>query len=388
MEKEPKHRPFDAAMVAKVLEEVEEKALGQRSAAVDAAMARRVDRPGARAEDIDREAARALRGGLSRKKIRKKTQPLVQRAWVKAAGFGVGLAALFGVVYFMTRPPSEERLYQNAKMAVESHDEQRVIDDTQRFLEVYPAAVDPRAQDIRRWRQQFWVAKREKQLFNRFERKLAPEDDGQRLSARAMLYENDGDTENAERLWREMEDQYKDTVEPEPAVYGWVAKKKRADLTQIDQRVEKLSEILAEQRAGRDRDRKAESEAEHLSLLALRFDQFGDLPAARDEWAKIREQFLKPLDVRPWGILAAYRANQLKTLAVGGVEKERSFRLDLLNRRLASFDQVTMNSDPTEKRKAAAIYRDLIDLYGRNPDPEINQVAHHAEQKLRNLGLP
>jgi hypothetical protein len=307
---------------------------------------------------------------------------------VKAAGFAVGLAALFGVVYFMTRPPSEERLYQNAKMAVESHDEQRVIDDTQRFLEVYPAAVDPRAQDIRRWRQQFWVAKREKQLFNRFERKLAPEDDGQRLSARAMLYENDGDTENAERLWREMEDLYKDSAEPEPAVYAWVAKKKRGDLSQIDQRVEKLSEILAEQRAGRDRERKAESEAEHLSLVALRFDQFGDLPAARDEWAKIREQFLKPLDVRPWGILAAYRANQLKTLAVGGVEKERAFRLDLLNRRLTSFDQVTMNSDPTEKRKAAAVYRDLIDLYGRNPDPEINRVARQAETKLRNLGLP
>jgi hypothetical protein len=263
-----------------------------------------------------------------------------------------------------------------------------VIDDTQRFLEIYPAAVDSRAQEIRRWREPFWVAKREKQLFNRFERKLTPEDDGQRLSASAMRYENEGDTENAERLWREMEDRYKDTVEPEPAVYGWVARKKRIELSRIDQRVDKLSEMLGEQRAGRDRDRKAESEAEHLSLVALRYDQFGDLPAARDEWTKIREQFLKPLDVRPWGILAAYRANQLKTLAVGGPDKERAFRLELLKRRLASLDQVTMNSDPTEKRKAAAVYRDVIDLYARNPDPEITAITRTAEQKLRDLGLP
>src|SRR5262249_25107783 len=61
MAKKPEHRPFDAAMVAKVLEEVEEKALKQQSAGVDAATARRVDRPGAAAEDADREAARALR---------------------------------------------------------------------------------------------------------------------------------------------------------------------------------------------------------------------------------------------------------------------------------------------------------------------------------------
>jgi eukaryotic-like serine/threonine-protein kinase len=388
MEKKPELRPFDAAKVAEILEEVEQKELAQRSAGVDAAMARRIDRPGATAEDDDREAARALRGAVGRKKVRKKTTPLWQQSWIKACGIVVVLFGLLGVVYFMTRPPSPERLYENAKMAVEAHDEQRVIDDTQRFLDVYPKAAGDQAKQIRAWREQFWVAKREKQLLNRFERKLTPEDDGQKLSASAMRYENDGDLENADRLWREMEDQFKDTMEPEPAVYAWVARRKRNDLAQLDRRIERLSAILEEQRAGRDRDHKFDSEAEHAALVALRYDQFGDLPSARDQWARIAEQHLKPIDARPWGIMAAHRAGQLKTLAVSGVEKEKEFRLDLLKRRMAPLDRITMNSDPTEKRQAAAVCRDVIDLYARDPDAAVAAFARQAEQKHRDLGMP
>ena len=48
MAKKPEHRPFDAAMVAKALEEVEEKAIKQQSAGLDAVTARRIDRPGSR----------------------------------------------------------------------------------------------------------------------------------------------------------------------------------------------------------------------------------------------------------------------------------------------------------------------------------------------------
>jgi hypothetical protein len=374
-------------MVAKSLDEIQEKALSQRSAGVDAAIARRVDRPGVAAEDADREAARALRSGMGRRKIRKKARPFAQRAWVRAIGLGLLLLGLFAIFYFMTRPPSEEKLYEQTKAAVHDRDEDRVIATSQRFLDIYPKANDSQARDIRIWREQSWTSKREKQLFNRFERKLSPEDEGQRLSASAMRYENDGDVENAQRMWREMEEQFKEAPVPEPAVYAWVARKKLSDLADIDPRVEQVLQFANDWRMGRDRDRKPESEAEHLSIEAIRYDSFGDTPEARDRWAKIRDQFLKPLDVRLWGIMAAQRASQLKSRAVNGAEKERAFRLQLLAQRWTQVDPVTPHSDPAERRNAAAVCRDMIDLYGHDPDPEIADYARKAERKLRDLGV-
>lgn len=385
LEKKPEHRPFDAAKVAETLEEIEKKAIEQRSAGVDAATARRVDRPGASAEDADREAARTLRSAVGRKKIRKKAVPLAQRAWFRASILGAGLILLLGVVYIMTKPPPAEKLYQAARAAAESRDEDGVIAATQRFIDSNPNATDGRAQEVRAWREQFWVAKRERQLFNRFERKLSEEDDGQKLSAAAMRYENDGDLENADRVWREMEEAFQNQNAPEPAVYGWVAKKKRSDLRLVHTRIEQLSEMIQLQRDGRNRDRKPESEAEHMSLIALHFEKFGDLPAARDRWSKIREQFLKPLDVRPWGILAAERFRAVKSQAVTGVEKEREFRVQLLRTRTEQIGRFSMNSDPTDKRQGRAMCRDIIDLYGRDSDSEIAQFVHRAEEKLRDL---
>jgi serine/threonine-protein kinase len=382
LEKKPEHRPFDAAMVAKSLEEVEQKAIEQRSAGIDAATARRIDRPRASADDDDRDAARVLRGVVGRKKIRKKAVPLVQRAWFRAALLGIGLIALLGVVYLMTKPPSAEKLYLAAKAAAESRDEDAAIEATERFLANHSS--HPHAQEVRAWREQFWVAKRERQLFNRFERKLSEEDDGQKLSAAAMRFENDGDLENAERVWREMEEQFQDQTAPEPAVYGWVAKKKRADLRLVNSRLEQLKETIEQQRrSGEERD--PESEPEHQSLVALHFELFGDLPAARDRWEKIREQYLKPLDVRLWGILAADRFRAVNAQAVSGAEKEREFRLELLRTKISTFGRYSMNSDPTDKRQGRALCRDIIDLYGRDQDAEIAKFAHQAKEKLREL---
>jgi tRNA A-37 threonylcarbamoyl transferase component Bud32 len=382
LEKKPEQRPFDAAMVAQRLEEIEQKAIEQRSAGIDAATARRIDRPRATADDDDREAARTLRSVVGRKKIRKKAVPLAQRNWFRASLLGVGLIALLGVVFLLTKPPSADKLYLAAKAAADSRDEDAAIEATERFLANHSS--DPRAQEVRAWREQVWVVKRERQLFNRFERKLSEEDDGQRLSAAAMRYENDGDLENAERVWREMEEQFQDQMAPEPAVYGWVAKKKRADLRLVNSRLEQLKQMIEQQRRAGD-ERKPESEPEHQSLVALHFELFGDLPAARDRWIKIREQYLKPLDVRLWGILAADRFRVVKAQAVSGAEKEREFRLELLRARTSLFGRFSMNSDPTDKRQGRALCRDIIDLYGRDPDAEIANFATQAEEKLREL---
>jgi len=77
MEKEPDHRPPHADVVRESLEQIEQKMHAMESAGVQVAGARRKDRGvqalmgGARPDAGDRETARLLRGGRSRKKKRK-----------------------------------------------------------------------------------------------------------------------------------------------------------------------------------------------------------------------------------------------------------------------------------------------------------------------------
>src|SRR5205823_10201856 len=102
----------------------------------DAATARSVDRvPNPTpADEADREAARALRGAVARKKIRKKTVPLLERRWVQATGLIAVLAAIVGFVVIMTRPPTAEQLYDRVKADVAAKDLDRIFQDGQRYL--------------------------------------------------------------------------------------------------------------------------------------------------------------------------------------------------------------------------------------------------------------
>lgn len=389
MEKKPEHRPFDAAMVAKVLEEVEEKAVAQKSAGVDAAAARRIDRPGVRAEESDREAARALRG-VRRRKPRRKNVPWWERGYLKAAGLLAALAGLVAILYFATRPPSSDDLYLAAKSAADSSNEDAAIRTTQSLLDRFPNLDDARAQEIKAWQQQFWTQKRERQLFNRSIAKLrlTPEDDGQRFSDDALRYENDGDREGAQRVWTRMQEAYADQPVPEPAVYAWVARKKLTVLQNMEHRESALLARINELRLGRKPPATA-SEIEIQYEEALRLADFGDEPAARDRWERIRDDHLsKSLDDRPWAIYAAVRVRQMKATAVTGADKERDFRRELIRKKLAEIDSVGPGADPTTQRHAVAICRDIIDMYGKSADPQIAAAVHAAGEKLKKLTAP
>ena len=55
-------------------------------------------------------------------------------------------------------------------------------------------------------------------------------------------------------------------------------------------------------------------------------------------------------------------------------------------RKWTQANAATMNSDPTEKRQAGGTCRDLIELYGKDPDPAIAAYGERAQQKLRDIG--
>lgn len=386
MEKKPEHRPFDAAMVARVLEEVEEKAVAQKSAGVDAVTARRIDRPGVRAEESDREAARALSGRPRRRKKARKQVSWWRQGYLKALGLVAGLGGLVAVIFFATRPPSPDALYRSAKSAVESNHEDAVIQLTQRYLDRYPNLPGEQTDKFKSWRQQFWTQKRERQLFNRSISKLrlTPEDDGQRFSDDGLRYENDGDREAAQRSWTRMKEAYEGQEAPEPAVYAWVAEKKIADLQRLEQQEMNMLSRINDLRQGRTPARPATSEAEQQYQEALRFDDFGDKPAARERWERVRDDCLtKSLDDRPWGVYAAIRLRPFRGSGMSGADTDRTFRRDLIRQRLAAAGAVMPGADPTARKQSAGIYRDIVDLYGADADPKIAAAVRVAEQKLR-----
>src|SRR5207245_4974886 len=96
----------------RMLTEVEEDIFARKSAGLDAATARKIDRrrdDDKPIDEADRDAARALKG-LKKKKKKRPAVPWRQRKWVKATGLLFGLLAIIVVVYLAVRPPSAEKL--------------------------------------------------------------------------------------------------------------------------------------------------------------------------------------------------------------------------------------------------------------------------------------
>lgn len=161
LEKKPEHRPMNAEMVVKALDEVIEKAGKGHSAAVDAVTARAVDRrvQTSLPDDTDREAARTLRSAMGKKKFKKKATgtPFFRKVWfaVIAAPF---LLAVFGLLFWLLiRPPSADDLYAKAERKMQDPatyaealaDQYGKDGPIRKFLYYHPD--HPKAEQIRAW---------------------------------------------------------------------------------------------------------------------------------------------------------------------------------------------------------------------------------------------
>ncbi|MFO0809692.1 MAG: serine/threonine-protein kinase [Gemmataceae bacterium] len=387
MEKKPEHRPFDAAMVGKVLEEVQEKADALRSAGVDAATARVIDRPGARAtaDQADRDAARALRSAVGKKKFRKKTVPFYEKVWFQGIGLVLLLGGALATFYVLTKPPSAESLHSLAKSDIESNDSDRAFKHLQRYIDLYGGRDDAMTRDVRTWNEKLWADLREQQLFNRFNRKMSPEDEGQRLSADALRRENDGELAEARKAWKDMEDHYRNAPDSDRAAYAWVAKRKIAEIDAIPQREAKLYAGIEDERKGTSPAPERKDGFERDAILALRYESLLDLPTARDRWAKLRDNTIKELKDRPWLLLSADKARKLKAEAVSGTEKERDYRVKKLQEWMNKANSLGPDSNPAELRQGLVICREIHDLYSNDPDPQLAAFGPLASRRHREL---
>jgi len=109
-------------------------------------------------------------------------------------------------------------------------------------------------------------------------------------------------------------------------VYGWVAQKKLAGLTPCRNGTEADGGFGLRARL---ENRSAQADlgpAEQSCVDALRFEQFGDLPAARDHWEAIRDKYLKYSMSAAGRFLRPSTPGKLKPSPSTARRKEREFR--------------------------------------------------------------
>jgi predicted Ser/Thr protein kinase len=160
LEKKQEHRPLNAEMVGNALEEGLQKYYSGQSAAVDAVKARAGDRriQTNAIDEADREAARALRSVIQKKKIRKKTTPFYTKIWFQLIIIPIFLAAFVGLIVLVTRPPSADDVYGLAEIKMQKPETYRQalykLNNREgpilEFLRRFPD--DPRAPQVTAWR--------------------------------------------------------------------------------------------------------------------------------------------------------------------------------------------------------------------------------------------
>ena len=133
MEKRPEMRPRDAAMVGQVLDEIMEKVAANVSAGADVAGSRNLDPR--KLGDDDKKAARAIRAGSRKKKLKKRRRPIYNRGWFVAVACLALLSTIGTIVYFGAfAAPSEKSLL---KKIDEAKDPLKQLQFTAEYLKYY-----------------------------------------------------------------------------------------------------------------------------------------------------------------------------------------------------------------------------------------------------------
>jgi len=380
LEKRPEHRPIDAAMVGKALDEVLEKIGEQRSAGLDFATARSIDRKVINTDEADREAARALRGGTAKKKYRKRGPRFYEKGWFVALSALAILAGIGGLSYWAFSAPNPEKLYRRAELALQSGAKERAREHLIRFHNAYPNRDDEQAQQMQEWLEAIEVDSLENGLHNRFRRKMESEHEPWKTAYAALTAENDGRFTDAQLNWKNLAERYGDAKSIEDQAWTWLCRKKLADLAGLSKVEADLKASLAQS------EYKFGSDSERRSAEALRFEMFGDWPAAFDRWTKIREEYLPHLDSRPYVLLAVDKIR--KPRDVTGDEPTRAFRIDLITRKLNEVELLMKEPVKKNMRTAHDICRDIQALYEQDGDPALTPLVQRATTRMKEIPRP
>jgi serine/threonine-protein kinase len=385
LEKDPDKRPLNAAMVSQGLDRVVEKVTAQRSAAVDAVSKGVLDRPrpDLKPTEEDREAARTLKAAINKKRLKPKTRPVYQRGWFQAAGIASLLLAIIGVVYWATRPPRPDQLFQRAEklMAAKNVDDADKARDgpIKDYLRYYPDRDDAQAVKMRDWADEIDAARKERQLRNRLRMNLSADGEDEAAARVALRAEESGDLAAAREQWQALA-KHKETLDEARRPWGLLAANRLRTLDEVDQLEARLRSRLQANQTGTAKN-KAVSDTERLALLATRGEKMEDFTLARDAWRDLHDRYQKETEQRAWFLLAAKKVRELRSRAITDPEAAAKKRRELVKKKLDEAKNLA-ESQPAEAR---GICQDILALYENSPDSELAKLTDKARELFKSL---
>ncbi len=400
MEKDKDDRPTDAAWVSRMLTEIEEDAYARKSAGLDAAQARRINRPrnldGSKLDEDDKDAARALRG--KKKKVKKKPDvPFLQRTWVKGAGLLLALVVIIGGVYFATRPPSAEKL---AQAIDDASSPEAKLEAATKYLEKYGEKQSELTDKAAAVFKEAATRKREEVLNKRFVNKMQRPDDADDKEAyeaawQAMEAERAGFLRSAVDLWNKVKARFPDEAKLPFALreetlakarWGWIADKRLADLRKVEQ-------LGATTRQKIENNRKYEvafssdpSNPEALAMRGFRLEEFGDKEKASRVWDQLATLTEKDPDKREWYLLAS----QQRTATLKGADDAIKVRIDRITKQVNEARTLadSLKGQPEQEAgrvRVRSLCREVIDLYDDEKDDTIVARVQSAKNIAESL---
>jgi hypothetical protein len=284
---------------------------------------------------------------------------------------------LGGVVYWGTRPDTPETFLARWEGATQAGQTDLARSIVKQFAETYPKLDTA---DARRMRAAFEDAQAEqiaRQMHNRLRRNLAPDGDAQQIAYAAIRAEDAGTFGEARRRWADLADLSRTAPNSDEAAYAWLARRSLQALDDVEalgQRVVASLDVPGDKPA---------SDAVRRAALAGRYERFGDAEQAAEHWVKLRDDLLKDYDHRPVALLAAHKANQLKSGPLPSPAEAKSLRLDLVRERIAAVEkELRTQNVPASRREARKVYGDIVALYGESADPAMQAFVRQANERL------
>ncbi|MBI3824129.1 MAG: serine/threonine protein kinase [Planctomycetes bacterium] len=304
MEKEPAKRPLNASTVADSLQLIKEKIEVQRSAGVEAATKRKIDRTG-RDKKLDEDDKTAARAMLGKKKKKPKVMPFYTKGWFTIfALMLIGAGAMTGVYFAFLRTPSPEALYADAELLMKTDKRGARKGPIALYLSAYPA--DAKVETVQKWADDIDFEELDRAMHNRRERKFTIGGNEEQLFRDALNAEDVGNLADAAKSWKALSEK-KSNADPDIRAWGLVGERYLHELAKVEDHYAELRKRAA--------DVKAESSdnLERIALVAARAELAADFKKASDQWKDVRDRAEKQSDRRGMFLLAAKRYDELRS---------------------------------------------------------------------------
>lgn len=323
LEKKPEDRPFNAEMVGRTLADIKDKVEAQESAGMKRATMRNVERQETKTDRMTKEEREAARALLRKKKKKKKALPIHQQGWFQLGSITLTLAFLVFLVYFVfIKAPSLEALHQQTAALMNEADFARAGDalagPLAAFDQYYARSEGSLAADMRHWKDEAQLIRREEQMYNR-RKNFRPDSAEEELARQALDEEELGKLQDAHKTWDQLASK-KTSDNQDKYAWALVAEKHANAITDIFKQLDTMREKVLTDFMD---EYKGESPEEKLAVLATRAEvKRNDPPKALELWDELKVKTEGEKSKSRWYLLAAFKVRELRMTAAVSASKE------------------------------------------------------------------